>query len=263
MNAETQTIIILTVFFLLAPLAFCLEGPDFMLVGDYYIPADNGFSITTVPYDKTGFSAVFRNCLLYGIGSLNWIYSGVKVYSQFGSAGVIFRDYGIKKLYSSTDFSFFLQKSLWRKISIGVGYSHIGYSYGDNVYQSFSDIVSFGAGWRLMDINIAISVGNLSLKRAGNEYSDKPEVIASCFWPAGEILSLYGAYYKDRINKSRFLIGQNLELIKPLIIKAGLLGGPEIYFVGMEIIYKRFVFGYTLFDIGRLPNCSRLTLSYR
>jgi hypothetical protein len=114
-----------------------------------------------------------------------------------------------------------------------------------------------------MDINIAISVGNLSLKRAGKGYSDKPELIVSCFWPADEILSLYGAYYKDRLDKSRFLIGQKLELIKPLIIEAGLLSGPEIYFIGMEIIYKRFVFGYTLFDIGRLPNCSRLTLSYR
>lgn len=263
MNPGAQVKIILAMLFLLMPVTFCLEGPDFMLVSDYYIPTDEGFNITPIPYDKAGFSAVLRNASLYGIGSLDWIYSGAKIYSQFGSIGVIFRDYGINDLYSSTVFTIFLQKSFWRKISIGAGYSHMAYNYGDNVYQISEDRISLGAGWRLRGFSITVSIDNRPVNKTKRGYSDKLELVAAGFWPADEILSLYGAYYKDRLDKSRFLIGQKLELLKPLVIEAGLLSGPEIYFIGLEVIYKRFVFGYTLFDLGRLPDCSRLTLSYR
>lgn len=263
MNHKKQIKLVLTILILLTPMAFCLEGPDFMLIGDYYIPTDNGFCITSKSYDKAGLSAVFRSASLYGVGSLNWVNGGARLYSQSGSVGVIFRDYGIDDLYSSTTFMIFLQKALWRKISVGAGYSNMAYSYGDDVYQISYDRISFGAGWSLQDFNIAVLVDNQSFNNNKNGYSGEMEFITAGSWSVNEILSLYGAYFKDNLDVNRFLIGQKLELVKPLIIEAGFLSGPEIYFIGLEIIYKRFVFGYTLFDIGGLPDCSRLTLSYR
>ncbi|OQX91659.1 MAG: hypothetical protein B6D58_06905 [candidate division Zixibacteria bacterium 4484_95] len=262
MKYKKQDKLVLMILILLTPVAFCLEGPDFMLIGDYYIPTGNGFCITAKSYDKAGLSTVFRSASLYGVGSLKWINSGVKLYSQFGSVGVVFRDYGINDLYSSTAFKIFLQKSLLWKISLGASYSHNAYIYGDDTYRSSHDEISFTAGWSLHDLNIAILIDNKSLNNK-NGYSDELEFIISGCWSANEILSFYGVYFKDKLDKNRFLIGQKLELIKPLIIEAGFLSGPEIYFVGLEVVYKRLVFGYTFFDVGALPDCSRLTLSYR
>jgi hypothetical protein len=98
MSYITQNILVLMILIFFTPLAFCLEGPDFMLLGDYYIPSDEGFCITPKAYDKAGLSAVFRSASLYGVGSLNWINGGARLYSQSGSVAVIFRDYGIDGL---------------------------------------------------------------------------------------------------------------------------------------------------------------------
>ena len=246
--------------FIISPL-FGFEGPDYMLIGDLHVPNQKYFNLSCLPHNNSGVDAIFRNASLYGINSLNWNYAGARVYSETGAFIASFRSYGIKNLYSSTMFSLLFQKVLFRQASFGFGYSRKEHNYGENLYKTSFDIFSFSAGASYKNYSLNVALDNLAFKK--REYNNNPELVMAVNWQANKVLNIYSSFFNDSRKKSRFSIGQDLVLHKSYILKAGLLSGPEVYFIGFEIVYKHIVFGYTYYDIGGLPDCSRLTLSYR
>jgi len=251
---------LILILFLVSPL-FGFEGPDYMLTGDLYIPNQKYFNLSCMPHKNSGVDAAFRNASLYGIKSLNWNYAGARAYSETGVFIATFRSYGIKNLYSTTTLSLLFQKTLFQRASFGLGYSRKEHTYGENSYKTSSDIFSFGAGASYRNYSLNISIDNLAFKK--QEYDSNPELIMALNWQADKILNVYCSLFNDRRGKSRFTVGQDLVLYKSYMLKAGLISSPEVYFAGLEVVYKRIVFSYTYFDIGGLPDCSRLTLSYR
>jgi len=252
---------IILVLLLISASAYALEGPDFMLIGDLYVPQPNCFSFACNSCENQGIDVVFRNASLYKISSLNWIFAGASIHSKFGSLAVSFRDYGINELYKSTMLSLYLQKPVYNSIFMRLGYSRKEYSYGVNYYNSTSNVFAFGAGLKFRSFNLSAIIDNLAFKK--ESFNNNPELCFSLFWQADELLTFHAIYFNDNRKHDRLLFGQSFMLAKPLNFKAGILMKPDAYYTGFEIVYKRFVFGYTYFDIGGLPDCMRLTLSYR
>jgi len=252
---------IILIILLLSALAFAMEGPDLILIGDLYVPQSNGFSLACNTYENRGVDVVLCNASLYNISSLNWIFAGANVHSRFGSLSVSFRDYGISELYKSTKLSLYLHKPVYKNISLGLGYSRKEYNYGDNFYNSASDVFSFGAGLKLRSISLSALIDNLTYKK--QSFNNDSELCFSLCWQADDLLTFHALYFNDNRKHERLSFGQNLILAKQLNLKAGLLTCPDVYYAGFEIVYKSFVFGYTYFDIGGLPDCMRITLSYR
>ena len=251
---------ILVIVLLAVNITSGFEGPDFMLSGDLYIPRNKVFNLSSVPDGYSGVSAIFRSSSLYGIKSLNWTYAGVKINSETGTLAVSFRNYGYKELYSSTELLILLQKSVFKKASIGIGYSHKGYEYG-NDYKDDYDIFSLSTGVDIDPFSLSLSVVNLSIKK--RDFNNNQEIVAAVNWKANKILNIYSLFYRDSRKHKRISIGQDLIVHESIVLNAGLISNPEIYYAGFEIVYNRLIFGYTFYSIGGLPDCARLTLSFR
>ena len=138
---------------LISTAALAFEGPDFMLTGDLYIPHENKFNVAGIHHRGKGIEAAFQNASLYGISSLKWNWVGAYIFSETGEIGMIFRSYGINDLYSSTLFSVFINKSIFERTSLGLGYKREEYNYGDNLHKASTNIFSFNAALKLEYLN--------------------------------------------------------------------------------------------------------------
>jgi hypothetical protein len=241
--------------------ALALEGPDYMMNADLYVPGSGSYNQTGSYIGKAGIAAIFRHASLYGINALKWEFAGIRISSRYGAASLAFRRYGVDDLYSAACFSMFISKALINKISAGVGYSRLDNKYGDGMAKLSANVFSIGIGASWDKFEASILTENLAFEK--RSYSDNPEILAGLRWQANDILSIYGVYFNDGNNRNRVAIGQDLNLTESFWLNAGLFSNPEIYFAGIEMVYNRFHLGYTYFDIGGLPDCSRITLSVR
>jgi hypothetical protein len=242
--------------------AFSLEGPDLMLLGDQFAPDNKSMSLTSLPDSAFHVEAATRHAYLYGIKSLNWTYASARYDFKNNSAVIAFRSYGIDKLYQSSWYSIAARKSVIKKLSFGLGYTRNELVYGDNLLKISEDFIAIDAGANFDKFALRASAGNIALDKNNKKYN-KPEYTAACFWQADSSLSVSCLLFNDKRDHNRLMITQNLAVHKSLIIIAGLISGPEVYYAGFEIVYKRFVFGYTFYAIGGLDDCSRLSLGYR
>jgi len=239
-----------------------LEGPDLMFIGNQYMPENKSFSFTYPPIGATRIEATAQHGFVYGIKSLNWNYVSGRCDWKDYSANIAFRSYGIDKLYLSSWYSISARKLFFHKFVLGLGYGRNETNYGDNLFKTSEDYMAIDAGFNLGNLAIAALAGNISLNK-NNEISDKPEYLAACSWQADSSLSVNCLLYNDKRNHKRLIVNQNLAVHKSLNIIAGIISAPEIYYAGLEIVYKRFVFGYTFYAVGGLDDCSKLAISYR
>jgi hypothetical protein len=254
------------VFFLILILTvstFAFEGPDIMLIGDLYLPSRGQFNLVLADSNTNGVGVFLSNALLYNISSLRWYYGGAIYHSKLGALGFCLRDYGIKNLYSATETRLFIQKLLLKKLTLGVGYLHDSYEYGDNLYRGGNDFLFANSAAYYGTLHFALQVDKIALNRKIKSLDKRPELLTSLYWQADNILAFYASLYRNTEKRFRLRIGQDMQLVKPLTLNAGFLTEPQVYYVGLEIVYKRMEFGYTYYDIGDLPNSSRITISYR
>jgi hypothetical protein len=254
---------IVVLFLILTTIVFGLEGPDFMLLGDFYSPLKSGFNLVSSNSSDNPISAVFGNASLYGISSLRWYYGGAVYQAKYGSIGFCWRDYGIKNLYSSTEARLFIQKAVLKRLAVGIGYSHTRFEYGDNVYNAGNDYLFANAAAHSGDLGLFLQIDKIALNRRIKSLDKRPEFILLFSWQAETIITFDASLYRDSQKRMRLRAGQDLQLAKPLTLSAGFLTGPQVYYFGLEFVYKRLAFGYTYYDVGDMPNCSKITMSYR
>lgn len=233
-----------------------------MLLGLHYTPAPNSFNLCASDYENDGLKISLQNASLYDINSLNWNYAGLSYSSGCWTITNTFRSYGINKLYESARYSTALHYLITERISIGAGYTHQEINYGDALYKTSLNILRFSTGLKLNSFNLDLSVDNITLNDEVNAVGD-PEYFLSGSWRVYEELTVFSLYYRNPFKHDRFMFGQNLGINKHLNINAGIMSGPEVYFVGLEVVYKRLVFGYTYYDLAGLPNCSKTTVNFR
>lgn len=255
-----KKIILVSLF--LSSYAIALEKPDFMLMGMNFIPEREAFNLCSSPTEDDGLKLSFQDASLYGIGSLRWMYAGLRYSYRCWTFGGAFRDYGINDLYESSDYALIIHRLFAERYSLGMGYTRSEKNFGDNFYRSSVNMLQFSAGVKLDPVNFDATIGNISLNDADNVNGD-PEILLAGSWLANEALTILGLYYRNPYHHDRILLGQNLNLNRTIIISAGLMSSPEVYYVGFEIVYKSFVFGYTFYDLADLPNCTKVTVSYR
>ncbi len=247
---------------LLPLLAFCLEGPDLMLLGDCYIPGPGGFNLCSAEPQTGGMKLTLQNASLYDIRSLDWNYAGIRYSSGCWTIAGDFRMYGVNSLYESDQYQVMIHYLFVERLSIGAGYGRKELNFGDGLYKTSINILRFSSGFKLDNFSLDLTVDNIALNDDDKAVGD-PEYLFSGAWPVYRELTVYSIYYRNPYKHDRFLLGQDLKLNKHLNINAGLISGPEVYFVGLEIVYKGLVFGYTYYDVAGLPDCSKLTLNYR
>ena len=240
--------------------ASAFDGADFMLNADLYNPLNGGFSFYSDCHNNS-MSAVFRNARLYDIKELDWSFIGARAGLAGNNLTICFRDYGVNKLYGSTVFSLALDRQLTAGLTAGLGYTRQAIEYGDGLVNQNYNLFCLKAGYRVTQVAFGASINNLSFST--RDYNNDPELTFSVGWQADEILNIFSVYHTDRNGHARFTLGQFLQLNDYVRINLGLLNSPEVYYAGFEVVYNRFVFGYTIFDIGGLPDCSLITLSYR
>lgn len=239
-----------------------LEGPDFMLTNRIYSADDYYFSLLRQPTDNYNFDLTFEDASLYGLSSLKWNFVGARFDYGAASLSICYRTYGINDLYESPTFSVYAQKGLKRIFWIGAGLSRRDLCYGDNLYRTAQNMLLLGGGIKFARIDLSAYLENSSIL-SKSLYSEKTEGLITASWLVQETLTFSLSVYSDRQHHQRIALGQYLGLTDQLAINAGLLSDPEIFFAGFEFIYRGFILGYTYYDIGGLPDCSKLTLAYR
>ncbi|MCP4582618.1 MAG: hypothetical protein GY839_13495 [candidate division Zixibacteria bacterium] len=249
--------------FLCYAISFSFEGPDLMLLGPDYVFEDKSINLVGTDSTGNGISASAAQASLYGIKSLDWTYVASRITKKGWSSAITFRSYGIKDIYMSSKYSIYLGKSVSRFLLVGLSYSHLTKTYGNNLYKSADDIFSIGLGLRYSELNLRAQIDNLKFDNSGDIPDNKPEIIIAGNWQTEKSFSIYALLYNDPRDHSRLILGQNLELHNSANLIAGIISGPELYFAGIEMVYKRIVFGYTYFDVGGLGDCSKLTVTYR
>jgi len=244
-------------------MAIGLEGPDFMLIGEQFMPDYKSFNLIC-PYDSMSrIKATAQHGFLYGIKSLNWTYVSSKCNLRSYSAAIGFRSYGIEELYMSSWYFLSLRKTVFHKLSFGLGYSRVETTYGNNLFKDSDDFAFLNISAKFNDFALAAQISNWALNDKRETYHDSPEYAASCSWQADSSLSVSCVIFNDKCDHNRLMVGQNLAVHKSLNLIAGIVSGPEIYYAGLEIICKRLVFGYNYYAVGGLDDCSKLSISYR
>jgi hypothetical protein len=234
-----------------------------MLIGRHSLPsAVIPESIAVNDWERPlGF--YFSNANLYGIKSLNWVYGMLDFRIRWGRLGLAFRDYGIRDLYSDTKTEISFIRPVWRSLAAGLSLTHDRRAYGDNLFRGANDYFSIRGIYSLSTVNFMAGLVNVPFHRGIKGTAKYPESILAVDWQAEDIISLYGLFYKDDENHTRLDLGQKLLLAKPLVIDVGFLTGPQVYYAGAVITYKRIAFEYIFYDVNELPGCWSLTLSYR
>ena len=253
----------LMIIVLSASLAAALDGPDFMLYSDIY--ATNGYSINLFSFageNNCLVQAEFQHASLYGLNQLNWNLAAAKYANGRWNLAGVFRSYGIDDMYINSYFALHFSRRLFDIASIGIAFEREDRTYGDNLYSDSDNSLATHAGIKYDSFNFDLTAARILFKEK-KYYPHNPEIIGSVSWQADKALLIFGQYYRNQNGHDRFLIGQDLKVNEFLMIKAGLLSAPEVYYAGFEIVYKRFAIGYTFYDISALPNCSKFTLTYR
>ena len=239
-----------------------LEGPDFMLINKIYVADNRHFSLVRQPADSYEFDLAAENAALYGVSSLKWNFFGVRFDYRAASFSLYYRTYGIEDLYDAPIISAFLQKKVRRAISLGLGVSHRDLRYGNTIYRTTDNRLLIGGGIKFAKIEVTGFIESSSVF-SKNQNSEKTEALLAGSWQAQETLTISFSVYSDRRRHQRIALGQYLGLTDQLAINAGLLSDPEIFYAGFEFIYRGFILGYTYYETGGLPDCSKLTLAYR
>jgi hypothetical protein len=240
-----------------------MEGPDFMFIGRNYIADPHAFNICSSSPEDSGFRVSLDNASLYSINSLDWLYAGAGYSYRHWTFCGSFKSYGINNLYESTAYSIIIHRRLIPCLSLGAGVEHRQKTYGDNLYNHRSTSLSIDLGLKFSQVYFDAIISNLAIADHDKLIDGDPESILSGNWLANDALTIYTAYYRDNRGHDRLMVGQDLSLHESLIINAGFLSSPEVYFFGVEIIYKRFKFSYNFYDISGLPDCSKVALSFR
>jgi len=248
--------------FILSSAVFGLEGPDFMLLGTSCVPDPEFYNICSPESFNSGFELSLQNASLYDIDALDWNYAGLSYSDGCWKTAAVFRMYGVNDLYESTWYSVVLHRLFKEKYSIGIGYSRKDLDIGDGLYRQGFDIFRLSSGVKLNNFSVEIAVDNLAANDSDNVTGD-PELFLSGDWQVYKELSVFSVYYRNPFKHDRFIFGQNLGLNEYMNISAGLISGPEIYFVGFEIVYKRLLIGYTYYDLAGLADSFKFTVSYR
>lgn len=256
-----RTVLLFILF--ISSLASAFEGPDYMLYGETYVANKNAINLYSFSEnDGSDIQATFQHASLYGINSLDWNFTLAKYSNSYWSVTGIFRDYGIANIYAAPTYSLNVSHLFFDRAALGIGFERAERTYGDNLYSDSDNALSLNSGITLTGLNFNLIIDQIQLNHK-KYYAYNPEIVASACWYADNALTIFGLFYRNKSSHDRFLIGQNLRLNEILTINAGLLSGPEVYYAGFEIVYKRFAIGYTLYDISALPNCSKFYLTYR
>jgi hypothetical protein len=243
--------------------AFGFEGPDFMILGRDCldeITADDPL------FSNKGDSPVeckFANASLYDIKKLDWYYGQVAFNTRFGRYGLSFIDYGIKNLYETQKYHISFSLPIWSTLSIGAGFSRDILIFGGDYKRDHNDFLSLKTSFVYKTIGLLVSTSEIPAKRGEKRSAKHAELLAAANWRASDFVSLHSIYFKDDQNYTRFDLGQRLNLARSFAIDAGLLTGPQVYYLGTVISYKRFAFEYVFYDVTQLPGCWSLALIYR
>jgi hypothetical protein len=243
--------------------AFGFEGPDFMILGrdclDEIKPADS--LLTNI--NSSPIECKFANASLYEIKKLDWYYGQVACSTRFGEYGFCFIDYGIKNLYETQKYQLSFSLPIWSTLSVGAGFSRDILIFGGDYKRDHNDFLSLKTSFVYKTIGLLVSAREIPTKRGEKRSTKHIELLAAANWRASDLVSLHGIYFKDDQNCSRFDFGQRLNLAQSFSIDAGLVTGPQVYYLGTVISYKRFAFEYVFYDVTQLPSCWSLAVIYR
>ena len=248
---------------ILYSVAYGMEGPDFMLIGRNYITDPHAFNMCSSSPEDNGFRISLDNASLYGINSLDWLYAGAGYSNRNWTFCSSFKSYGIDNLYESTAYSVIIHRQLISHLSLGAGLEHRQKTFGDNLCSHRSTSLSIDFGLKFSQVYFDAIISNLAIADHNKLIDGDPESILSGNWLANDALTIYAAYYRDNRGHDRLMAGQDLLLHESFIINAGFLSSPEVYFFGVEVVYKRFKFSYNFYDISGLSDCSKVALSFR
>jgi hypothetical protein len=243
--------------------ALGFEGPDFMILGrdclDEITPVDSLISNN----NAAPIECEFANASLYDIKKLDWYYGQVAFNTRLGKYGFSFVDYGIKNLYETQKYNISFCRPIWSTLSIGGGFYRDMLIFGGGDKREHNDFLSIKTSYTYKTAGLLISAGEIPIKRGEKRSAKHIELLCAANWRAGDLILLHGIYYKDDQNFSRFDFGQRLNLARSFAVDAGLLTGPQVYYLGTVISYKRFAFKYVFYDVTQLPSCWSLALIVR
>jgi hypothetical protein len=243
--------------------AFGFEGPDFMILGRDCLNEITPANSLSSSQNNSPIECKFANANLYDIKKLDWYYGQVAFNTRLGKYGFSFIDYGIKNLYETQRYRISYDRPIWSSLTIGASFSRDMLIFGDAETRDHNDFLSFKSSFVYKTIGLLISASEIPTKRGEKRSAKHIELLTAANWRAGDLVSLHGIYFKDDQNYSRFDFGQRLNLAQSFAVDAGLLTGPQVYYLGTVISYKRFAFEYVFYDVTQLPSCWSLALIYR
>lgn len=243
--------------------SYAFEGPEFMLLGRDYLDEISNNEPSSPLIKSNPIELKLSDSNLYNIKKLNWNYGKIVCKTRVGKFGFTFINYGIHNLYERQSYAVSFNRRIWSTLAINSEFSREVYNYEWYYRLEHNDFLAFGASYSFKTIGLLAAINELPVKRGVKYNSKHPEIVSALNWKANSMVTLHGIYFKDDINYSRFDIGQKLTLAEPLAINAGFLTGPQIYYLGTVISFKRFAFEYVFYDVTQLPSCWSLALIYR
>ncbi|NLI15152.1 MAG: hypothetical protein GX409_02575 [candidate division Zixibacteria bacterium] len=200
---------------------------------------------------------------LYNIRKLDWYYGRLIFTTTIGKFGVTFIDYGISGLYERQKYAIAYNRPILSTLYCGTEFSREMYNFPGTANNGSNDFLSMAAAYAFCNIETYAAIKEIPIKRDIKLNAPNPEFSGAIRWRAAKSISLYGIYFKDDMNHSRYDFGQKLALSEPLAISAGFLTAPQVYYLGTNISYKRFAFEYVFYDVSQLPSCWSLALIIR
>lgn len=243
--------------------AFGFEGPEFMILGrDYLDEITFDDSLYSTKQTKP-VECKFADASLFDIKKLDWYYGRFGVNTALGKFGISFINYGIPDLYERQKYEISYKHRLWTTLCVGADFSRERYHYKGYFRDETNDFLSFNTSYSVKTIGLLVAVSEIPTKRGVKLNSKHAELITAVNWRASDLVALHGIFFKDDMNHTRFDIGQKLSLAEPLAINAGILTGPQTYYLGTILSYKGFAFEYVFYDVTQLPGCWSLALIFR
>jgi hypothetical protein len=230
------------------------SGFDEMILWQYDIPGDSSRAISLEPSRlcRRGLEAAFFHTRPYGIESLNWNHAIVR--HGFGRIGFLgrFGYYGLSEYYARYTYSLGGAIKITESISSAV--------CGNLQIEDFNHAGNYST----MDLGIRLSykyrgftgiIGSsgISFKSSYDTYTGKnirPWACISHIFHNG--IQLYASVRRTCNNRTRWLIGQDIEVSRAVSLHIGILNRPSVFFGRFDLSYKSVTLLLTYNSVNRL-----------
>ncbi len=230
------------------------SGFDEMILWQYDIPGDSSRVINLEPSRlcRRGLETAFLHANPYGIRSLDWNYAIIRY--GFGRTGLFgqFGSYGLDGYYARYTYSLGAAARITESFSSAVSgnfqtedFNRAGnYSRANlNIrvshrYRGFRGILG------LSEINLKSDYGTSNSKGSG------PWACISYLFKDG--IQLNASVKRTQYNRTRWLIGQDIDISDAIDIHIGLLNRPDVFFGRLDLSYKSVTLMLTYNSVSRL-----------